>query len=82
MRAPWLDDEALCTQVDPDLWQPEGESIAKAKDICRTCPIVDGCREYAIQDPTLLGVWGATTGRDRRRIRVERGIESNVGAAV
>ena len=39
-----------------------------AKAFCRPCPVRDDCLEVALTDPTLKGVWGGRTARERRRI--------------
>jgi WhiB family redox-sensing transcriptional regulator len=42
----------------------EGE----AKRICRTCPVIDSCRDYALRAPEAYGVWGALTPRERAHL--------------
>ena len=75
---PWAG-EALCAQTDPDLWFPEeptssyttvdGTREATAKSICKRCPCLVECREYAMADPRLDGTWGALTSRERDDLR-------------
>lgn len=48
------------------------DQIAQAKDICRACPLIEACQSWAVERPSLDGVWGATTPLDRRRIRMGR----------
>ena len=65
----WMED-GLCAQVNPELFFPEaGGSNREAKAICTTCPVLTQCRDYALADPTLLGVWGGTSERERRTWR-------------
>ncbi|HEU0130947.1 MAG TPA: WhiB family transcriptional regulator [Mycobacteriales bacterium] len=67
----WLDD-ALCAQVDPDLFFPDHRAVhvaRAAKRICGRCPARDACRGYALTYPDLDGIWGGTTPRDRQRGR-------------
>lgn len=45
--------------------------IAAAKVICRPCPVVDECAEFAIET-FQRGVWGATDESERRRERHRR----------
>lgn len=60
----------LCAQTDPEAFFPDsGGSPAAAKKICEKCPVLEDCREHAISDPSLYGVWGALTDAERRRIR-------------
>jgi WhiB family redox-sensing transcriptional regulator len=42
----------------------------KAKQICRTCPVVNDCIVYAMSfsPRSLIGIWGGTTERERTRI--------------
>lgn len=47
----------------PNLWFPSesgaNPNTAVAKRICEGCPILDDCREYALADERLVGVWVA-----------------------
>lgn len=82
--APWMDPKAptaVCAEVDPELWHPEkGGSTVEPKRLCRSCPLMAACREWALAHPaeTRHGVWGGLSERDRRALRRER----VVGAAV
>ena len=66
----WRDD-AVCRDLDPDLFFPLGTSgasllqIDKAKQICRTCPVCVPCLRWAL-DTGDSGVWGGTTEDERR----------------
>ncbi len=66
---------ALCAQVGSgigkdDLWfPPAGGSAKPAIAICRRCPHCQECFAVAMADPTLRGVWGATTANDRNKLR-------------
>lgn len=40
-----------------------------ARAICDDCPVREQCRDFAMADPSLKGVWGGTTERDRKRLR-------------
>lgn len=72
---PWMAD-ARCAEVDPDLWFPEmGSKASTAKQICETCPVRAACLEYALQHQEY-GIWGATSERDRARIRRTRAQEA------
>jgi WhiB family redox-sensing transcriptional regulator len=56
-----------------DNWHADQHREAKerlaAKNICRTCPVLSECRDYAMANPSLSGTWGGTTEQDRHRIR-------------
>ncbi|MAY48827.1 MAG: transcription factor WhiB [Microbacterium sp.] len=68
---PWMDD-ALCREVDPDMFfTPPGDSsgAAAAKAVCRLCEVSADCLRYAVEHDERFGIWAATTPRDRARIR-------------
>lgn len=65
--------QRACAQpgVDPDLFfPPRGVNTTEsAKAICQRCPVLDECRDYAIPQSLLHGIWGGTTETQRRRLR-------------
>lgn len=67
-----------CRGMNPELWFPEGEGrewvgeIAVAQEICDSCPVRVECLNYALTEPSMDGIWGGTTIRDRERIRRHR----------
>src|SRR5207302_1441508 len=69
----WMRD-ALCAEHPEVNWFPErGESTVEAKRLCGRCLVQRECREYALGEAhTLVGIWGGTSQRDRRRLRSER----------
>jgi WhiB family redox-sensing transcriptional regulator len=69
--------DANCRGVDPELFFPEhasnGKDVDRAINICRACP--DPCREACLEHAITwreAGIWGATTGRQRRTMRTRR----------
>lgn len=79
---PWRA-EAAC--ADPTIpadifWPQRGESVREAKAVCRTCPVTAECLDYALTTGAHHGIWGATTERERRRIRRERGLADEVAS--
>lgn len=70
--------QATCRQYDPELWfstKPQETSTALA--ICRTCPVMDECREWAdghsrINGYPLQGIWGGKQYGRTNRPRKER----------
>lgn len=68
-------DQAACIGSD-DLFysaadEPKGErrrKEEKAKAICATCPILDTCRQFAMDSEELYGVWGGLTESDRHKL--------------
>lgn len=80
---PYFYDEAICKYVDPELFFPderlnwngvENDKVKAAKKICGDCKHEVDCASYAIVRPYIQGIWGGTTGADRRRIRREYNI--------
>lgn len=69
---PWTD-AALCAQVDTDLWFPEKQKGAaatkEAKAVCRRCPVVDECLNYALRRGESHGVWGGHSSKERQRMK-------------
>lgn len=42
--------------------------VRKAKAVCATCPVVDQCLMYAM-DNNEFGVWGGMTANERKNLR-------------
>lgn len=65
--------DALCAEVDPEMFFPdEGRSNKAARKICGKCEIEEQCREWAVAHPRLDGIWGGTTERERQKIRMRK----------
>lgn len=43
--------------------------VARARAICATCSVRPECLDYAMADPDAVGVWGGSTGTERRQLR-------------
>ena len=68
-QLPWMS-EALCTQVDPDLFYPDNElGAALPKKICGACPVRLACLAYAFEHDERHGVWGGLSEQERARAR-------------
>ena len=71
-------DQAACRSSDPELFFPVGstgpvrDEIEAAKAVCRSCPSLDPCLEFALRTGQDAGVWGATSEDERRAIRRAR----------
>ena len=65
----WMDD-ALCAQVDTELFFPEqGKSSREARKVCRSCPVKKECLEWSLKTGQRFGVWGGMSERQRRKMR-------------
>lgn len=59
--------DALCREVDPDLFFPEkGEPSTQAKRICAQCPVRRQCLDKALERGERHGIWGGESERARR----------------
>lgn len=77
--------DALCREVDPELWVPSSGNAAanaaqhrKAAAICAVCPEKAPCLEYALSFPArqIAGTWGGTTQDERQELRRQRAGEA------
>lgn len=70
MNSSWRT-QAACRGEDTDLFFPNGATgpwatqIEQAKTICRRCPVVESCLQYALTTGQAAGVWGGTSEDDR-----------------
>jgi WhiB family redox-sensing transcriptional regulator len=66
---------AACKDEDPELFFPIGDvgpalpQIDEAKAVCRRCPVVDECLNWALTMGEDDGVWGGMSEDERRAIR-------------
>lgn len=74
--AEWMQ-EALCQEVDPDLFYAErgdAAQVDRAKQVCRRCPVVVECLEHAVKTGEVHGVWGGLAPQERVEWRQRRGM--------
>jgi len=65
---PWASD-ALCAQVDPEIFHPEkGGSTREAKKVCAACFVQAECLDWALTTNERFGIWGGLSERERRAI--------------
>lgn len=75
--------EGACTDLDSSVFfSPESERGRRrvdrenrAKAICQTCPVIDRCRQHALEAREPYGVWGGMSAGERGRL-LERRIAS------
>jgi WhiB family transcriptional regulator, redox-sensing transcriptional regulator len=76
-NADWLN-RGACLNEDPDLFFPVGTTgpalvqIAQAKAVCRTCPVMEACLEWAVAKGVTDGVWGALATVERQSLKRRR----------
>jgi WhiB family redox-sensing transcriptional regulator len=46
---------------------------SRAKELCGVCVVRRECLEMALADDELVGLWGGTTGAERKKMRASRG---------
>jgi len=70
-REHWLA-SAACRDQDPELFFPIGTigpaliQAAQAKSVCRRCPVVDECLQWALEVGIGYGVAGGKTAAERQ----------------
>lgn len=58
---------AACRDADSTIFFPNaGEKGLPAKSICYRCPVKEPCLDYALADPSLIGIWGGTSDVQRK----------------
>lgn len=74
MRAADWRATAACREEDPTLFFPNGDSgpwllvIEQAKAICRRCPALEACGQWAAAERVEYGIFGGLTEQERRAI--------------
>lgn len=65
-----------CLGMNPDDFFPERgdyKRLNAAKAICAACEVQSECLEYALDNPIeRFGIWGGTSEKERRPLRVAR----------
>ncbi|MCU1617219.1 MAG: sle2 [Frankiales bacterium] len=69
---------AECSKHDPEIWFPIGSTgpallqIEEATAICRTCPVMQECGQWALGTGQEHGVSGGLSEGERRRLKRQR----------
>lgn len=67
--------KAACLNKDPELFFPTGstgvsrKTLEAAKDVCRTCDVIDECLRFALETDQEYGVWGGLSEDERRALK-------------
>lgn len=69
----WMD-QASCQYVDPELFYQDDGQLSQRKaeaavKVCRHCPVIKECLQWAFRVDDQFGVLGGMTPRDRRRLK-------------
>lgn len=60
-------DQAVCAQVDPEMFFPEkGGSTKAAKRLCGMCDVREECLQWALDNQEMFGIFGGLSERERR----------------
>lgn len=70
-RPAWQSDAACRGEGAESFFPPEGTSLMRARRICNRCTVADECLQYALERPSMKGIWAGTSERRRRRLRAE-----------
>lgn len=62
---PWTRHGACVGNGVDDMFPENKSGEARAKKLCLGCPVLSECLSAAMADPTLDGVWGGTTLKER-----------------
>ncbi|MEV0604538.1 WhiB family transcriptional regulator [Streptomyces sp. NPDC050315] len=66
---------AVCKEEDPELFFPIGNTgpallqIEEAKAVCRRCPVMATCLQWALETGTDDGVFGGLSEDERRAMK-------------
>lgn len=71
----WYED-AKCRGMDTSLFfLQRGETTPEAKrvkDVCKECPVIRQCLDFAIENKIQHGIFGGLAPKDRRKVRRSR----------
>lgn len=69
---------AACRGEDPELFFPLGQGLPSdqqidaAKVVCRRCPEISDCLQWALEVSPVEGVWGGTAESERKALIYNR----------
>lgn len=73
-------EQALCRKYENTIFfGDDGESElekqtreAHAKSICKDCPVLDPCLEFALETNQKYGIWGGLNSKERASLKRRR----------
>lgn len=78
----WMSDGNCRLHPPATFFPSDGVGVDKARKICRDCPVMARCLEYALDERIDHGVWGGCSERERRRILKTRRQEASVSGDI
>ena len=78
----WMADGNCRLHPPATFFPSDGVGVDKARKICRDCPVMARCLDYALDEKIDHGVWGGCSERERRRILKRRRDETTVAVSV
>ncbi|MDG2427279.1 MAG: WhiB family transcriptional regulator [Acidimicrobiales bacterium] len=60
-----------CRGMEAAVFYPDpaiAEDTARALAVCASCDVREACRKHALAHREFVGIWGGTTGSERRRL--------------
>ena len=69
---------SACRDEDPELFFPIGNTgpallqIEEAKQVCRSCEVIEECLSWALESGQDAGVWGGLSEDERRALKRRR----------
>ena len=64
--------QAVCASVEPELFYPAPQEHVRrrqAKAVCKSCPVVNECLQWALESGQDHGVWGGLSEDERRTLK-------------
>jgi hypothetical protein len=66
----WFSKGACRRKSNVDFFAEDKQAITRAKSLCAECQVAAECLAFAVERGEV-GVWGGTTRRERRGLRME-----------
>jgi WhiB family redox-sensing transcriptional regulator len=73
---------AACRGSDVNFFPERGDPVLPAKALCNGCEVKSECLATALADPSLVGIWGGTTAKQRQKLRGRAGAHGRRKAAL
>ncbi len=74
----WMADGNCRLHPPATFFPSDGVGVDRARKICRDCPVIGTCLEFALEERIDHGVWGGCSERERRRILKRRREDATV----